>query len=70
MLDGLSTIRIIRKLEKEGVFPFRSTVYSVTGNAREGQIEQAFEAGFDEQFTKVCLHSLSFSTCGADKSLL
>ncbi|THH05145.1 hypothetical protein EW145_g5011 [Phellinidium pouzarii] len=58
VMDGLSAVREIRKLEKSGEFPIRNRVFALTGNARAGQIQSAREAGMDEVIVAVqgCCH--------------
>lgn len=45
--DGLTAVREIRRLEAEGKLPFRNRIFALTGNAREGQVQSALEAGMD-----------------------
>jgi CheY-like chemotaxis protein len=46
-MDGLTAIKEIRASEKAGTLT-RNMVIALTGNARQGQIEQALEAGMDD----------------------
>jgi CheY-like chemotaxis protein len=46
-MDGLTAVREIRKAEKAGTLE-RNIVIALTGNARQGQIDQAKEAGMDD----------------------
>ena len=46
-MDGLTCIKEIRIAEREGRLR-RHMVVALTGNARQGQIDQAKEAGMDE----------------------
>jgi CheY-like chemotaxis protein len=46
-MDGLTAVRAIRAGEAAGTLQ-RNMVIALTGNARQGQIEQAFEAGMDD----------------------
>lgn len=48
VMDGLTCIREIRQREAEGVLEGRLPVFALTGNARQGQIDQALEAGMDD----------------------
>lgn len=49
VMDGLTAIRKIRELEVEGdVLRTRTPVFALTGNARQGQIDGALEAGMDD----------------------
>ncbi|KAL5528950.1 hypothetical protein ACEPAG_4924 [Sanghuangporus baumii] len=52
VMDGLTAVREIRKMEQTGELPVRSRIYALTGNARTGQIESALEAGMDEVIIK------------------
>lgn len=47
VMDGLTAIRQIRASEKAGSLA-RNMVIALTGNARQGQIDQALEAGMDD----------------------
>ena len=46
-MDGLSAVREIRACEVKGTLD-RQMVVALTGNARQGQIDQALEAGMDD----------------------
>lgn len=46
-MDGLSAVREIRAAEQKGTLG-RQMVVALTGNARQGQIDQALEAGMDD----------------------
>ena len=46
--DGLSAVREIRRLEETGFLKKRTLIFALTGNAREGQIDSAREAGMDD----------------------
>ncbi|KAH8117651.1 hypothetical protein DFH11DRAFT_1724631 [Phellopilus nigrolimitatus] len=48
VMDGLTAVREIRKLEEVGEFPIRNRIFALTGNARAGQIQSARDAGMDE----------------------
>jgi CheY-like chemotaxis protein len=53
VMDGLTAIRNIRALEVEGaVLRSRTPVFALTGNARQGQIDGALEAGMDDVILK------------------
>ncbi|KAL5511938.1 hypothetical protein ACEPAH_5157 [Sanghuangporus vaninii] len=52
VMDGLTAVREIRKMEQTGELPVRSRIYALTGNARAAQIESALEAGMDEVIIK------------------
>jgi CheY-like chemotaxis protein len=62
VMDGLTAIRKIRKLESEGAVlgssGGRTPVFALTGNARQGQIDEALEAGMDDV---MCVSSLVLS---------
>ena len=47
VMDGFEAVRQIRRDEASGVME-RSLVIALTGNARQGQIDQALESGMDE----------------------
>lgn len=47
VMDGLTAVRHIRAEEAKGVIP-PQLVIALTGNARQGQIDQAREAGMDD----------------------
>jgi CheY-like chemotaxis protein len=46
-MDGLTAVRQIREGEREGTLSPQMVV-ALTGNARQGQIDQAMEAGMDD----------------------
>ncbi len=46
-MDGLTAIRELRSAESAGALN-RSMVIALTGNARQGQIDQAVAAGMDD----------------------
>ncbi|KAI5119585.1 hypothetical protein M0805_006470 [Coniferiporia weirii] len=52
VMDGITAVREIRKLEEAGDFPVRNRIFALTGNARAGQIQSAREAGMDEVIIK------------------
>ena len=52
VMDGLTCIRKIREMEKEGLLRRTVPVVAVTANARNEQIEAALEAGMDDVVTK------------------
>ena len=47
VMDGLTAIRELRAAETTGVLS-RHMVIALTGNARQGQIDQALAAGMDD----------------------
>jgi len=47
VMDGLTAVREIRAAEANGTL-MRNMVIALTGNARQGQIDQALEAGMDD----------------------
>ncbi len=46
-MDGLTAVREIRASEASGILT-RNIVIALTGNARQGQIDQALAAGMDD----------------------
>jgi CheY-like chemotaxis protein len=46
-MDGLTAVRELREAEAAGALS-RSMVIALTGNARQGQIDQALSAGMDD----------------------
>ena len=46
-MDGLTAVQRIREMEWDGRLD-RQLVIALTGNAREGQIQQALDAGMDD----------------------
>lgn len=46
-MDGLTAVREIRVAEQKGTLG-RQMVVALTGNARQGQIDQAMESGMDD----------------------
>jgi len=52
VMDGLTAVREIRRLETSGELPGRNRIYALTGNARSGQVESARDAGMDDVFIK------------------
>ncbi|ORX36287.1 hypothetical protein BD324DRAFT_628177 [Kockovaella imperatae] len=51
VMDGLTAVREIRALEAAGTLE-RNMVMALTGNARQGQIDQALAAGMDDVVIK------------------
>ncbi|WVF66906.1 hypothetical protein IAT40_001649 [Kwoniella sp. CBS 6097] len=51
VMDGLTAIRELRDAESKGSLP-RNMVIALTGNARQGQIDHALEAGMDDVVIK------------------
>jgi len=52
VMDGLTAVREIRRMEASGEIPGRNRVFALTGNARAGQVESAREAGMDDVLIK------------------
>ncbi|KAI0035068.1 hypothetical protein K488DRAFT_44039 [Vararia minispora EC-137] len=48
VMDGLTAVREIRRMESAGELPGRNVIFALTGNARSGQVENAREAGMDD----------------------
>jgi len=46
-MDGLTAVREIRDAERAGTLS-PQMVIALTGNARQGQIDQAMESGMDD----------------------
>jgi CheY-like chemotaxis protein len=46
-MDGLTAVKEIRAAEQAGTLS-RNMVIALTGNARQGQIDHALEAGMDD----------------------
>ena len=46
-MDGLTAVREIREAERAGTLS-PQMVIALTGNARQGQIDQAMESGMDD----------------------
>lgn len=59
VMDGLTAVRHIREAEALGTLP-PQLVIALTGNAREGQINQAVEAGMDEG--RRCSYTTNFQS--------
>ena len=47
VMDGLTAVRELRAAEMAGALE-RNMVIALTGNARQGQIDQALSAGMDD----------------------
>jgi CheY-like chemotaxis protein len=47
VMDGLTAVREIRDAERAGTLS-PQMVIALTGNARQGQIDQAMESGMDD----------------------
>lgn len=47
VMDGLTAVKEIRAAETAGTL-MRNMVIALTGNARQGQIDQALQAGMDD----------------------
>jgi CheY-like chemotaxis protein len=52
VMDGLTCIKEIRRLEHEGLLKGRMPIIAVTANARHAQIESAIDAGADRVVQK------------------
>lgn len=52
VLDGLSAVREIRRMEATGELTRRTNVFALTGNAREGQVQNIRQAGMDDVMIK------------------
>lgn len=52
IMDGKTCVRRIRQLQKEGLLHQHIPVIAVTGNARNEQVEEARQCGFDAVLTK------------------
>ncbi|KAJ1305265.1 hypothetical protein OPQ81_000293 [Rhizoctonia solani] len=52
VMDGLTAVQEIRKLESGGSLPRRNFVVAITGNARESHKQSAIDAGMDMVFVK------------------
>ncbi|CCO30021.1 multi-sensor signal transduction histidine kinase [Rhizoctonia solani AG-1 IB] len=52
VMDGLTAVQEIRKLESAGSLPRRNFIVAITGNAREGHRQSAVDAGMDMVFVK------------------
>ncbi|CAE6473009.1 unnamed protein product [Rhizoctonia solani] len=52
VMDGLTAVQEIRKMESSGSLPRRNFIVAITGNAREGHRQSAIDAGMDMVFVK------------------
>lgn len=52
VMDGLTCVREIRKLQKEGVVKGHVPVIAVTANVRSEQVSEALKAGMDDVISK------------------
>lgn len=52
VMDGLTAVREIRRLETSGELKGRNRIFALTGNARSGQVESAKSAGMDDVLIK------------------
>ncbi|QRW07342.1 protein-histidine kinase [Ceratobasidium sp. AG-Ba] len=52
VMDGLTAVQEIRRMESSGTLPRRNLVVAITGNAREGHKQSALDAGMDMVFVK------------------
>ncbi|GJJ11735.1 hypothetical protein Clacol_005973 [Clathrus columnatus] len=48
VMDGLTAVREIRRLEMSGTIKGKNNIFALTGNARAGQVESAMSAGMDD----------------------
>lgn len=63
VMDGLTCVRKIRKLQREGLITRHIPIISVTANAREEQIEVARNSGMVFQFdSRLLYHRADFFT--------
>lgn len=59
VMDGLTAVRQIRAMEAAGELPGpRNRIIALTGNAREGQIENIRKAGMDAVLVRCNFPSL------------
>lgn len=49
-------------MEETGTLPARNLIFAITGNARDGQVRSALEAGMDEVIVRSTLHYLIIET--------
>jgi CheY-like chemotaxis protein len=47
-MDGTTAVRQIRELEESGALPRRNRIFALTGNARDGQVENIRQSGVDD----------------------
>ncbi|KAG9096794.1 hypothetical protein FRC06_008307 [Ceratobasidium sp. 370] len=52
VMDGLTAVQEIRRMESTGTLPRRNLIVAITGNAREGHKQSAIDAGMDMVFVK------------------
>jgi CheY-like chemotaxis protein len=52
VMDGLTCVRNIRELQREGVVRAHVPVIAVTANVRSEQVEVALKAGMDDVISK------------------
>ena len=52
VLDGLSAVKIIRDMQRQGKLKGHLPVLAVSANARQEQIDAMLEAGFDSTVSK------------------
>ena len=54
VMDGLTAVRRIREMEASGELPGkRNKIFALTGNAREGQVENIRSAGMDDVLVRL-----------------
>jgi CheY-like chemotaxis protein len=72
VMDGLTCVREIRKLQKEGAVHGHVPVIAVTANVRSEQVSEALKAGMDDVISKpfripelcACIYKTIASTAG------
>ncbi|CED83475.1 two-component-like hybrid sensor histidine kinase 2 [Phaffia rhodozyma] len=52
VMDGITSVTHIRKMEDDGIIPKRVPIFALTGNARKEQIERMLEVGMDDVIIK------------------
>ena len=56
VMDGLTASSEIRRLEASGELPHRNLIFALTGNAREGQVQNALDSGMDSVMVRLSPH--------------
>jgi CheY-like chemotaxis protein len=59
-MDGLTAVREIREAERAGTLS-PQMVIALTGNARQGQIDQAMESGMDDGESQISVRDVANS---------
>jgi CheY-like chemotaxis protein len=59
-MDGLTAVREIREAERAGTLS-PQMVIALTGNARQGQIDQAMESGMDDGESQISVGDVANS---------